>query len=161
VHAFYAFSLNAFVTVFARGIDNATGGKKRQVKLGFRQIAKRIMGKFDWNLDLLTQLLPSKKAGQKKNKVKRDPIAEPTDAELAKRMQSLLDTTTFTVFNYTRRGLFDRDKLIVSTLLTFAVLQADGQIVDKEMDMLIRAPKVSELDSNRDIPDQPSGHGHN
>jgi len=27
VHAFYAFSLNAFVTVFARGIDLAPGGR--------------------------------------------------------------------------------------------------------------------------------------
>jgi dynein heavy chain len=143
VHAFYAFSLNAFVTVFARGIDNATGGKKRQVKLTFRQIAKRVLGKFDWNMDLLTTLLPSKKAGQKKTKEKRAPIEEPTDAEQAKRMQSLLDTTSYTVFNYTRRGLFDRDKLIVSTLLTFAVLQADGLIVEKEMDMLVRGAKVS------------------
>ncbi len=42
--------------------------------------------------------------------------------DLEKRLQSLLDTCTYTVFNYTRRGLFDRDKLIVLTLLTFTIL---------------------------------------
>jgi hypothetical protein len=42
--------------------------------------------------------------------------------DLEKRLESLLDTCTYTVFNYTRRGLFDRDKLIVLTLLTFAIL---------------------------------------
>ena len=61
VHAFYAFSLNAFVTVFARGIDNTPGGRKPKVKLSFRSIAKRVMGKFDWNMDLLSTLIPSKK----------------------------------------------------------------------------------------------------
>jgi hypothetical protein len=42
--------------------------------------------------------------------------------DLEKRLQSLLDTCTYTVYNYTRRGLFDRDKLIVLTLLTFTIL---------------------------------------
>lgn len=43
--------------------------------------------------------------------------------ELEARLISLLDTCTYTVYNYTRRGLFDRDKLIVLTLLTFSILQ--------------------------------------
>jgi dynein heavy chain len=140
VHAFYAFSLNAFVEVFARGIDRATGGKKRQVKLSFRSIAKRIMGKFDWNMDLLAQMVPSKKKGSM-NKKKRDPVEEPTPAEMEKRLISLLETTTFTVFSYTRRGLFDAHKLIVATLLTFAVMQKDGKIPAKEYEMLLKAPK--------------------
>lgn len=31
IHAFYQFSLNAFVVVFARGIDVAPGGKKKAI----------------------------------------------------------------------------------------------------------------------------------
>lgn len=31
IHAFYQFSLNAFVTVFGRGLDNAPGGRKKAV----------------------------------------------------------------------------------------------------------------------------------
>lgn len=41
-----------------------------------------------------------------------------TPEQLEARIVALLDTCTYTVFNYTRRGLFDRDKLIVLTLLT-------------------------------------------
>jgi len=47
---------------------------------------------------------------------------ELTPEELEERLVCLLDTCTYTVFNYTRRGLFDRDKLIVLTLLTFSIL---------------------------------------
>ena len=47
---------------------------------------------------------------------------ELTPEELEKRLICLLDTCTYTVYNYTRRGLFDRDKLIVLTLLTFSIL---------------------------------------
>lgn len=47
------------------------------------------------------------------------------------RLKTLLDTCTYVVFNYTRRGLFDRDKLIVLTLLTFHIMlkvSAAGQL---------------------------------
>jgi hypothetical protein len=47
VHAFYQFSLNAFVGVFCRGIDLAPGGvgKKRQLDLGkVGWLAGRVMG---------------------------------------------------------------------------------------------------------------------
>lgn len=34
VHAFYQFSLNAFVTVYGRGLDTSPGGKRKQVRGG-------------------------------------------------------------------------------------------------------------------------------
>ena len=136
VHAFYAFSLNAFVTVFARGIDLAPGGKKRKVKLSFRTVAKRVMGKFDWNMDLLAQLTPSKKFGGG-DAAPKEETPEPTEEEMEKRLNALLETTTFTVYNYTRRGLFDKDKLIVSTLLTFSILLKDGKLNATEYNGLV------------------------
>ena len=80
VHAFYAFSLNAFVTVFSSGIDIAHGGRKRKVKISFRTVAKRVMGKFDWNMDLLATLIPSKKksAADGKKGAAADATPEPT-----------------------------------------------------------------------------------
>lgn len=33
IHAFYQFSLNAFVTVFSRGLDLAPGGRKKKSQL--------------------------------------------------------------------------------------------------------------------------------
>ena len=83
----YAFSLNAFVTVFARGIDLAPGGKKRKIKLSFRTVAKRVMGKFDWNMDLLSQLIPSKK-GVTSGGAKAEETPEPTPEEMEKRLNA-------------------------------------------------------------------------
>ena len=140
VHAFYAFSLNAFVTVFSRGIDIAPGGRKRKVKISFRTVAKRVMGKFDWNMDLLATLIPSKKksAADGKKGAAADATPEPTEEEMEKRLKALLETTTYTVFNFTRRGLFDKDKLIVSTLLTFSILLQAGELDSFEYNALLK-----------------------
>ena len=138
VHAFYAFSLNAFVTVFSRGIDLAPGGKKRAAKLSFRTVAKRVMGKFDWNMDLLKTLIPSVKGGDPR---KSESSEEPSDEAMAKRLNALLETTTYTVYNYTRRGLFDKDKLIVSTLLTFSIMVKDALLEGDEYQALLKGLK--------------------
>ena len=41
------------------------------------------------------------------------------------------------MFNYTRRGLFDKDKLIVSTMLTFSILLKDGKLSTAEYNGLL------------------------
>lgn len=46
--------------------------------------------------------------------------AEPAETE-TERVQSLTDCITFSVFTYTTRGLFERDKLIFTTMITFQV----------------------------------------
>ena len=51
----------------------------------------------------------------------------PTPEQLEIRLTNLLETCTYVVFNYIRRGLFDRDKLIVLTLLTFQIMLKVGK----------------------------------
>lgn len=70
-----------------------------------------------------------------------DEVAQMTPEQLEARMISLLDTCTYTVFNYTRRGLFDRDKLIVLTLLTFQILLRSGSIDPVEYDALCKGAR--------------------
>lgn len=64
-----------------------------------------------------------------------------TPEQLEVRIAALLDTCTHTVFNYTRRGLFDRDKLIVLTLLTFQILLRSGSIDSTEYDALCKGAR--------------------
>lgn len=45
------------------------------------------------------------------------------------------------VFNYTRRGLFDRDKLIVLTLLTFNIGLRSGAIDAAEYEALCKGAR--------------------
>lgn len=44
-----------------------------------------------------------------------------SEEQLQQRLEALKETCTYTVYNYTRRGLFDRDKLILLTFLTFTI----------------------------------------
>jgi len=64
IHAFYQFSLNAFVTVFGRGLDLAPGGRKKK-KLGggmsFRSIVKRATGEAK---DFASVVIAAKKAAR-------------------------------------------------------------------------------------------------
>lgn len=40
-------------------------------------------------------------------------------------------------FQFTRRGLFEKHKLIVSAMLTFRILQRSGELNPKEIELLI------------------------
>lgn len=64
-----------------------------------------------------------------------------TPDQLDVRIATLLETCTYTVYNYTRRGLFDRDKLIVLTLLTFQILLRSGKVDAAEYDALCRGAR--------------------
>jgi len=63
---------------------------------------------------------------------------------LKKRVDDLIDSLTYTGFQSTRRGLFERHKLIVATLLTFRVLLRSGELKDDEVNHLI----VGKVDLN-------------
>lgn len=49
--------------------------------------------------------------------------AEPAETE-EERVKNLIDCITFSTYVYTSRGLFERDKLIFGTMLTFQVLKS-------------------------------------
>lgn len=51
----------------------------------------------------------------------------------------LVDAVTTTVFNYVRRGLFERDKLTVATMLTLKIMINDGLLTQEEVDYLVMA----------------------
>ncbi|NXJ23235.1 DYH9 protein, partial [Dicrurus megarhynchus] len=59
---------------------------------------------------------------------------------LAGRVLSLTDSITFSVFQYTARGLFERDKLTFSAQLTFQILLMNKEINPAELDFLLRYP---------------------
>ncbi|NXB68815.1 DYH9 protein, partial [Struthidea cinerea] len=59
---------------------------------------------------------------------------------LAGRVLSLTDSITFSAFQYTARGLFERDKLTFSAQLTFQILLMNKEINPAELDFLLRYP---------------------
>eukprot|EP00879_Flechtneria_rotunda_P021343 GHRR01022494.1.p1 GENE.GHRR01022494.1~~GHRR01022494.1.p1 ORF type:complete len:925 (+),score=321.59 GHRR01022494.1:1101-3875(+) len=173
IHAFYQYSLNAFVTVFSRGIDQAPGSCRKQEQVTLRQLQKRLSGNAADFEEVIKKAkrqssntsggvgsrLGSRRtttqsgcmtpSGIPAASMTGEPIDEEEELEmtpdqLEARINTLLDTCTYTVYNYTRRGLFDRDKLIVLTLLTFQILLRSGRIDSVEYDALCKGARSAQ-----------------
>lgn len=61
-----------------------------------------------------------------------------TPRTLNKRVEALIDSITFEAFNYTRRGLFEKHKLLVATMLCLRILLRKKKIEEIEMIALIK-----------------------
>ncbi|KAJ9515913.1 hypothetical protein QJQ45_016901, partial [Haematococcus lacustris] len=185
IHAFYQYSLNAFVTVYSRGLDLAPGGRRKKAPppVTLRQLSHRLSN--TQAKDFVEVIAAARRQSSRqgsmtggsvrrgsnagsvngdlpKLKPETGPVPGPpsiierlpeepeeeeelslSPEELEARLQSLLDTCTYTVFNYTRRGLFDRDKLILLTLLTFTILLRSQAIDPTEYEALCKGMRSS------------------
>ncbi|XP_038207715.1 dynein beta chain, ciliary [Zerene cesonia] len=65
--------------------------------------------------------------------------AEPCE-EVSQRIKNLIDCITYSVFQYTSRGLFECDKLIFASQMTFQVLLMSEEISPAELDFFLRFP---------------------
>ncbi|KAJ1334726.1 hypothetical protein BSLG_007881 [Batrachochytrium salamandrivorans] len=81
-----------------------------------------------------------------KNAINRADVSE----DIKERVLLLIDSITYMVFVYTTRGLFERDKLIFTAQMTFQILISQGDIEYQELDFLLRAPRVFEVNSTLD-----------
>jgi hypothetical protein len=72
--------------------------------------------RFTWNVDVMRGNL-----GDEKPAEGEAGVPERSEEEMEKRCAALKSSITFNVFNYIRRGLFESDKLLVSTLLCLKV----------------------------------------
>ncbi|NXS46386.1 DYH9 protein, partial [Balaeniceps rex] len=69
------------------------------------------------------------------------------DESLAVRVLNLIDSITFSVFQYTTRGLFECDKLIYTAQVTFQILLMSKEINTIELDFLLRYPAQTRVTS--------------
>nr|XP_023023241.1 dynein beta chain, ciliary-like [Leptinotarsa decemlineata] len=82
----------------------------------------------------------------------KDALSKALPAEkLKERVMNLLDSISFSVFMYTSRGLFERDKLIFTAQMTFQVLGQLNEINPEELDFLLRFPSIANLTSPVDF----------
>merc|ERR1719409_1049693 len=95
LHTYYIYSLAAFKKVFYLGIDKVTEKKDED---------------------------DDAKAAEGDGEDGEEEEQGLSDEELAQRCIVLCDSITYTSFNYIRRGLFERDKLTVSTQLMLKIL---------------------------------------
>ena len=60
-----------------------------------------------------------------------------TPEQLKERITQLIDSISMVAFHFTRRGLLERHKLIVASMLTFRILQRNGELNPKQVEHLI------------------------
>ncbi|CAM9463616.1 unnamed protein product [Sphacelaria rigidula] len=154
IHSYYIYSLAAFTKVFYQGIDKVS--KTAQKPTGSEEEpsdgadgeppsgsteALSVEGGGD-NVAEDAGDSAGKEDEEQDEDGTSGEIKEMTDEELASRCVVLVDALTTTVFNYVRRGLFERDKLTVATMLTLKILVNDGLLAQEEVDYLVMS-KIS------------------
>nr|XP_026486610.1 dynein beta chain, ciliary [Vanessa tameamea] len=65
--------------------------------------------------------------------------ADPAE-EVSQRIKNLIDCITYSVFQYTSRGLFECDKLIFASQMTFQILLMSEEVSPAELDFFLRFP---------------------
>lgn len=117
IHSFYKFSLDSFVIVVNRAIDIVA--EKMNPK-------KEVEPPAD---------------GDEEAKFTEEDRAEDepmTPRTLNKRVEALTESITFEAFNYTRRGLFEKHKLLVATMLCLRILIRKKKIEEGEVLALVK-----------------------
>uniref|UniRef100_A0A8D9BW96 Dynein beta chain, ciliary n=3 Tax=Cacopsylla melanoneura TaxID=428564 RepID=A0A8D9BW96_9HEMI len=71
--------------------------------------------------------------------------------ELKVRVNNLVDSITFMTFQYTSRGLFERDKLIFMAQMTIQIAMIKKDIARDELDFLLRFPVTPGVSSPVDF----------
>ncbi|XP_014280457.2 dynein beta chain, ciliary [Halyomorpha halys] len=71
--------------------------------------------------------------------------------DVATRVENLIDCITYSVFMYTSRGLFECDKLIFISQMTFQILLKKNEISSAELDFFLRFPITPHVTSPVDF----------
>jgi dynein heavy chain len=164
LHSCYVFSLNAFVVMFERGVDTkprpSTHGlqtpphgpsinhrKPRSAAQSQRSkaAAKRVIlsTRFSWHEDLLLadRVLESSPNLEIVDDAigasadEEDDIVE-DDAMIEARANALQTSITEVIFDYVRRGLFEKHKLVVAAQLCFAILKEEQKLSSIELNFV-------------------------
>jgi dynein heavy chain len=133
IHSFYRFSLDSFIIVVKRAIDIVAESLKP------KKAVKEELAEGEEAPEEPEEEEPSEEEGE----------VEITPRTLKKRIDALTDSITFQAFSYTRRGTFERHKLLVATMLCFRIQMRKGALKEEEVEILIKNSVAL------DVPNQP------
>ncbi|KAF4734059.1 hypothetical protein FOZ63_010283, partial [Perkinsus olseni] len=148
VHGFYKYSLDAFVQVVTRAVDSVSLRKPKVDPASLKAEVEEAKeegepgaaedGMDDDDDDDDDE--PDAVVAEEEVAEEEEEVIELTGKDLLHRVELLMQVITIFTFNYTRRGLFDKHKLIVASLLCLRILVRNQVITQSEVDILIRAP---------------------
>eukprot|EP00931_Biecheleriopsis_adriatica_P017411 TRINITY_DN1250_c0_g1_i8.p1 TRINITY_DN1250_c0_g1~~TRINITY_DN1250_c0_g1_i8.p1 ORF type:complete len:2173 (-),score=601.12 TRINITY_DN1250_c0_g1_i8:164-6553(-) len=139
MHTFYKYSLDAFVMVVTRAVNSVTLRKPKEVpKEEPKEEAAEGEGDEDGDEDEDGEGEGDEEEVPEEEE--EEEIIELSGKELKLRVDLLCNVITYFVWNYTRRGLLDVDKLTVVSMITMKIQVRAGKITTEEREILIRAP---------------------
>jgi len=140
MHTFYRYSLDSFVSVVTRAIKGVSLVKPKEPKKTKEELAAEAgeepkeEGEGEPGDD------EEEEEEEEPEEEEEDEIVELHGKDLLARVRQLEAVITYAIFNYTRRGLLDTDKLTVASMMVMKMLVKNGKIAGEELDILIRAP---------------------
>ena len=155
VHSYYIYDLQSFVVIFKRAI-NLTGeppeilrGKSEDDAASKGEGETEGAGEdADGGAEEGDQEDNGGVDEEGENDEEKEANEKLINIALGERCKILVDSIQKNVFNYMRRGLMEKDKLMIATLLTLKIGVGNGHLEESQVDCLIRANE-----STVDIPD--------
>mmetsp|Transcript_146756 Transcript_146756/g.471049 ORF Transcript_146756/g.471049 Transcript_146756/m.471049 type:complete len:4209 (+) Transcript_146756:103-12729(+) len=135
MHTFYKYSLDSFVMVVTRAVNSVTLRKPKEPKK-IEEVVEKVADDDDDD-DEDKEEAEEEPQGEEEEE---EEIIELQGKELKQRVVLLEKVLTFFVFDYTRRGLLDADKLTVVSMMAIKILVRAGQVTMEERSVLINAP---------------------
>jgi dynein heavy chain len=130
IHDFYKFSLDSFVIVVQRAIDIVAE------ELAPKAPEPKAEGE-------------EEEEPEEENSDEEEGEKEITPRTLKKRVDAITDSITYQGYNYTRRGTFEKHKLLIATMLCLRIQVRKGVLKAEEVEALVmKTPAL-------DVPAQP------
>jgi len=135
IHTFHFYSLSSFMLVLERAI-----------------VGRKMPGDLWDEAAALETVVPSMKAEVVIKELEAAAEAAMAEAgeepkvdpkKLQERLAHLVDNITYEVFNYSRRGLFDKHKLIVATMLTLRIMQRKNEAPADQVEYLVMGTQAA------------------
>jgi dynein heavy chain len=145
LHSFYLYSLESYIFVIKRAVNDVANIWKAKNKIE-NPVA------IEENKD--KESAEGDKQEEAKQEMEEEIEEEMTDQMRTQRVNDLKEAITDFSYLYVRRGLFERHKLIFSSLISFKILVGEGQIKEKELQYLIEGKKdTSQSDEHQSTKD--------
>jgi len=137
MHTFYKYSLDSFVMVVTRAVNSVTLRKPKEKK---EEVVEETKNEDDDDDDDDDGEEKEEAPPPQEEEEEEEEIIELVGKDLKERVIKLEKLVTYFVFDYTRRGLLDADKLTVCAMMNLKILTRAGTITPEERAMLINAP---------------------
>lgn len=140
VHTYYTYSLSAFVTTFLRAIDLVSGENDpmaAEIEEAMAEKKPDVEAEAEGGEDGETKQADAEGAVVADAAPAIEMKKGLSDEQLVRRCDILKDSVTVVSFCYINRGVFERDKLMVATQLTFQVMVRDGRLNAEQVAVLV------------------------